>query len=105
MAVSGVFIYLQGGKPILDYLMGQLDTSAEGYLRVDREMQTTIPDVYAVGDLLCSHVKQAVIAAADGVVAAIAAEKHLHGHKVLQPDWHKPDVRHCITERQSVIIV
>jgi thioredoxin reductase (NADPH) len=86
--VSGIFIYLQGGKPITDYLMGQLETSAEGCLRVDREMQTSVPGVYAVGDLLCSHVKQAVIAASDGVVAAIAAEKSLHGHKTLQPDWH-----------------
>lgn len=88
VAVSGVFIYLQGGKPIIDYLPDQIEPSAEGCLRVDREMQTTLPGVYAVGDLLCSHVKQAVIAAADGVVAAMAAEKHLHGRKMLQFDWH-----------------
>ncbi|MBX3084227.1 MAG: FAD-dependent oxidoreductase [Anaerolineae bacterium] len=88
LPVAGVFIYLQGGKPIIDYLMGQLETTPEGCLRVDREMQTSAAGVFAVGDLLCSHVKQAVIASADGVVAAIAAEKFLHGHKVLQPDWH-----------------
>jgi thioredoxin reductase (NADPH) len=86
--VDGVFIYLQGGKPILDYLMDQLQPTTDGCLRVDREMQTAIPGVYAIGDLLCNHVKQAVIAAADGVTAAIAVEKHLHGHKALQPDWH-----------------
>jgi thioredoxin reductase (NADPH) len=86
--VSGVFIYLQGGKPIIDYLLGQIEPSVDGCLRVDREMQTAIRGVYAVGDLLCNHVKQAVIAAADGVVAAMAAEKHLHGRKVLQRDWH-----------------
>jgi len=85
---SGVFVYLQGGKPITDYLMGQLETSNEGCLRVDREMQTSIPGIFAVGDLLCSHVKQAVIAASDGVIAAIAAEKSLRGHKMLQTDWH-----------------
>jgi len=88
LPVDDVFIYLQGGKPILDYILEQIQPSAEGCLRVDREMQTAIPGVYAVGDLLCNHIKQAVIAAADGVIAAIAVEKHLHNHKALQPDWH-----------------
>jgi len=88
LPVEGAFVYLQGGQPVVDYLMGQLPVSPNGCLVVNDEMQTGVPGVFAVGDLLCSHVKQAVIAAADGVIAAIAAEKHLHGHKVLQPDWH-----------------
>lgn len=85
--VQGVFVYLQGAKPITDYLGGQLETSNEGCLTVDREMQTTIPGVFAVGDLLCTHVKQAVIAAADGVVAATAMDRYLHGRKQVTHDW------------------
>jgi thioredoxin reductase (NADPH) len=88
LPVSGVFVYLQGGQPIVDYLMGQLQTSPEGCLIVDHERQTTIPGVFAVGDLLCSHVKQAVIAASDGVIAAIAAEKHVRERKALVVDWN-----------------
>jgi thioredoxin reductase (NADPH) len=87
LPVEGAFIYLQGGRPITDYLMGQLETTEEGCMVVDREMQTSIPGVFAVGDLLCSHVKQAVIAAADGVIAAIAAEKYIRGRDKLQTDW------------------
>jgi thioredoxin reductase (NADPH) len=87
LPVEGVFVFLQGAKPITDYLMGQLETTDTGCLVVDREMQTSIPGVFAVGDLLCSHVKQAVIAASDGVIAAIAADKHIHGRKKLQTDW------------------
>jgi len=87
LPVQGVFIYLQGAKPITDYLMGQLDTTPEGCLVVDREMQTSVPGVFAVGDLLCSHVKQAVIAAADGVMAAMAVDKYLRGRQKLQADW------------------
>ena len=87
LPVSGAFVYLQGGLPITDYLMAQLETTAEGCLSVDREMQTAIPGVFAVGDLLCTHVKQAVIAAADGVIAAIAADKQIHGREKLQMDW------------------
>jgi thioredoxin reductase (NADPH) len=50
-------------------------------------MQTTIPGVFAVGDLLCTHVKQAVIAASDGVIAAIAVDRYIHGRDKLRIDW------------------
>lgn len=87
LPVEGVFIYLQGAKPITDYLLGQVETTPEGCLAVDREMQTSIPGVFAVGDLLCTHVKQAVIAASDGVIAAMAADKYLNGRAQLRQDW------------------
>lgn len=85
--VAGAFLYLQGGKPITDYLMGQVETKPDGCLVVDDEMQTTIPGVFAVGDLLCTHVKQAVIAASDGAIAAIAADKYVNQRKKLRTDW------------------
>lgn len=87
LPVEGVFVYLQGGKPITDFVAGQLEISEEGCLQVDRENQTAIPGVYAVGDVLCSHVKQAVIAASDGAVAAISAEKWLRGKARYRMDW------------------
>ena len=87
LPVEGVFVYLQGGKPITDFVAGQLEISEEGCLQVDRENQTAIPGVYAVGDVLCSHVKQAVIAASDGAVAAISAEKWLRGKARYRTDW------------------
>ncbi len=87
LPVEGVFVYLQGGKPITDFVAGQLEISEEGCLQVDRENQTAIPGVYAVGDVLCSHLKQAVIAASDGAVAAISAEKWLRGKARYRNDW------------------
>ena len=87
LLVEGVFVYLQGGKPITDFVAGQLEISEEGCLQVDRENQTAIPGVYAVGDVLCSHVKQAVIAASDGAIAAISAEKWLRGKSRYRMDW------------------
>ena len=63
--------------------------SESGCLLVDKEYQTTIPGVFAVGDLLCSHIKQAVVAAADGAVAAMAVEKVLRGRKQITVDWSK----------------
>ncbi len=87
--VSGAFIYLQGGRPITDFLQGQLETSAKGCLAVDREYTTAIPRVFAVGDLLCDHIKQAVVAAGEGAVAGIAVEKALRGRKQMLVDWSK----------------
>jgi thioredoxin reductase (NADPH) len=89
LPVSGVFIYLQGGRPITDFLQGQLETSESGCLAVDNEFRTTIPGVFAVGDLLCNHVKQAVVAAAEGAVAGIAAKKTLRGRDKMIADWSK----------------
>lgn len=89
LAVTGAFIYLQGGKPITDFLSGQLELNGNGCLSVNEEYQTTLPGLYAVGDLICNHVKQAVVAAADGAVAAMAVEKNLRGRSQVSVDWSK----------------
>lgn len=87
LAVEGAFVYLQGRLPITDFVQGQLEINGEGCLNVDRENQTAIMGVYAVGDVLCTHIKQAVISASDGAVAAISAEKYLRGKTRLSVDW------------------
>jgi thioredoxin reductase (NADPH) len=89
LPVTGAFIYLQGARPITDFLGGQLPLSDTGCMVVDNEFKTAVPGVYAVGDVLCNHVKQAVVAAAEGAVAAMAVEKHLHGRKQIVADWAK----------------
>ena len=87
LAVKGVFIYLQGGVPITDFLQRQIETSAQGCILVNPEFQTNVPGVFAVGDVLCQHIKQAVIAAADGATAGIAVEKYLRGRAKMGVDW------------------
>jgi thioredoxin reductase (NADPH) len=84
---AGAFIYLQEGKPILDFAGGQLATTGDGCLKVDDVFQTSVPGVFAAGDVLCKHVKQAVIAAAEGAQAAIAADRYLSDSPSLKPDW------------------
>jgi thioredoxin reductase (NADPH) len=87
LPVSGVFIYLQGGRPITEFLDGQLETTETGCVKVDDTMQTSIPGIFAAGDVLCNHLKQAVIAAAEGARAAVAVERYLSGREKLSPDW------------------
>ncbi|HPH98533.1 MAG TPA: FAD-dependent oxidoreductase [Anaerolineaceae bacterium] len=87
--VSGAFLYLHGNKPITDFLQEQLEINETGCLVVDHDYQTAIPGVFAVGDVLCNHVKQVVISAAEGAVAGIAVDKVLHGRKQMVVDWAK----------------
>jgi len=87
LPVSAVFVYLQGNRPITDFLYGELPTSPTGCLEVGEAMDTAIAGVFAVGDVLCNHVKQVVVAAAEGARAAMAAERFLSGRERLRPDW------------------
>jgi thioredoxin reductase (NADPH) len=66
-----------------------LEVTDNGCIVVNREFQTAAAGVYAIGDVLCNHVKQAVIAAGDGSVAGIAVEKYLSGRKRMAFDWVK----------------
>lgn len=87
--VAGAFVYLQGGRPITDFLQGQLEISDSGCLVVDSEFMTAVPGVFAVGDVLCNHIKQVVVAAGEGAVAGMAVEKVLRGRKQIKADWAK----------------
>ena len=87
LAVSGVFLYLQGRKPITDFLQGQVLLSESGCVQVDESYMTSVPGVAAVGDLLCTHLRQVVVAAGDGARAAMAIQRYLTGREQLRPDW------------------
>lgn len=88
ISLAGVFIFLQGNKPVTDYLMGMVPTTDAGCVIINRETyETQVPGVFAIGDLLCTEIKQAVIAASEGCQAAIHAEKRLRGRQKALRDW------------------
>jgi thioredoxin reductase (NADPH) len=84
---SGVFIYLPGSAPILDFIGDALDVTEAGCIHVRLDRSTSIPGVFAAGDVLCSYLQQAVVAAADGAIAAMSAEKHVRGRTKPRSDW------------------
>ena len=77
--VDGVFMLLSGNAPITEFLAGQVKLSEEGCIEVDSSAATSVAGVYAVGDVTCIHPNQAIIAAAEGVIAALSIDKHLRG--------------------------
>ena len=89
VTVTGAFVYLQGGKPITDYLMEQVPCGEAGGIVADKEYSTSLPGVYAVGDVLDDHIKQVIVSAAEGATAGIAVEKFLRGRKKMTVDWGK----------------
>jgi thioredoxin reductase (NADPH) len=88
LAVSGVFVYLSGSKPVVDFLQGAVALSEEGCILTNTAMETNVPGVMAAGDVICTEARQVVLAAASGCLAALSAEKHIFGRKKAKPDWH-----------------
>jgi thioredoxin reductase (NADPH) len=87
--LSGVFVYLHGNKPITDFLAGTLTIGEDGCIPVNCMMETSIPGVLAAGDVTCTEIRQVVVAASQGCIAALAAEKYLYKRTRYKMDWAK----------------
>lgn len=68
--VKALFIYV-GYAPKTDFANGLNITNEAGYVVVDQNYETTIPGIYAAGDIIIKKVYQIVTAASEGATAAI----------------------------------
>ena len=73
---DGVFISI-GRKPATELVGGQLELDENGYVIAGEETETSIPGVYAVGDVRTKKLRQVVTAVADGAAAVHMAEEFL----------------------------
>jgi thioredoxin reductase (NADPH) len=89
LELSGVFVYLHGNKPVVDFLYGAIETAMDGCIPVGKMMETSAPGVFAAGDVTCTEVRQVVVAASQGCLAALSAEKYLYKRKNYRMDWAK----------------
>ncbi|MFF1876545.1 thioredoxin-disulfide reductase [Leifsonia sp. NPDC058230] len=77
LALQGLFIAI-GNDPRVHLVHGQLDLTPEGTIAVaGRSSKTKVAGVFAAGDVIDPHYRQAVTAAASGTVAALDAEQYL----------------------------
>jgi thioredoxin reductase (NADPH) len=76
LEVNGVFVAV-GYRPNTGYLEGVLTLSQEKTIVVDDSMATSVPGVFAAGDIRAGSPRQVSCAVGDGAIAAISAEKYL----------------------------
>jgi len=77
LEVAGIFIAI-GLKPNTQFLKGILPLDEVGYIITNDVMETSIPSIFAAGDIRHNSARQAITAAGDGATAALSAEKFLN---------------------------
>jgi thioredoxin reductase (NADPH) len=80
LPVGGVFIFI-GFTP--NQIKDHANHDQLGFFLTDERMQTSIPGLFAVGDIRAQPVRQITNATADGTVAAVMAHKYLEEHHLL----------------------
>jgi len=80
LKTDGVFIFV--GMVPNTKMFEDIEKDESGYIKVNLyDMSTNIPGVFAAGDCISKYLRQAITAAADGAIAAVAAEKYVDNIK------------------------
>lgn len=74
--IEGVFPYI-GFTPNCEHFSGQLKQDEKGFIVTDETMSTSIPGVFAIGDVRTTPLRQVITAVADGAVAGVSVAKYL----------------------------
>jgi thioredoxin reductase (NADPH) len=76
LSVDAFFIFI-GTRPNTGFLCSEIKTNEEGFVIADQNMETSVPGVYAVGDVRNTPLRQVVTAVGDAAIAAVCAEKYV----------------------------
>lgn len=71
LRIDGLFVAI-GHEPKVDFLDFEIDKSPNGYVITNENMQTSVKNVYACGDVVQKHFRQVITACADGAIAGNA---------------------------------
>jgi len=78
LVVSGVFVSV-GSQPATGYLKGLLTLNEVGAIVANERLETSVPGIFAAGDIRSNSIRQVIGAAGDGAVAAVNAGKYISG--------------------------
>ncbi|MGA1793458.1 MAG: NAD(P)/FAD-dependent oxidoreductase [Thermoplasmatota archaeon] len=87
LETDGIFVYLQGSKPGVEFLVDDLQKGDNNCLAVDENMSASLPGIFAVGDVTCRKVRQISLAVGEGCKAALAAESYVKGKDKAHSQW------------------
>jgi thioredoxin reductase (NADPH) len=102
ISIAGLFLAI-GSKPNTKIFENKLELDKMGYIKINNNFQTSISDVYAVGDIVDPVFKQAITAAGDGAKAAILLQKSLDEQKPSKENTKKDLVKKSSDQTFSVI--
>lgn len=85
MAIDGLFIFI-GFEPNNELVPAGVRLSSEGFVITDDQCATSIPGIYAIGDLREKYARQIVLSAADGCMAALSAAHYVETRKAKESD-------------------
>lgn len=74
--MDGIFIY-KGWTPNSSFVKDLVKCDKDGYIITNEDMETSVPGIYAAGDIRIKTVRQIATATSDGVIAAIKAEHYI----------------------------
>jgi thioredoxin reductase (NADPH) len=80
LAANAMFVFV-GFRPNTGIIEGHVKHDSMGYLLTDDKMMTSIPGLFAAGDVRSQLTRQVTTAVGDATTAAIAAEKYIKGLK------------------------
>jgi len=77
LKAQGAFVFI-GQLPETGFIKDLGITNKWGYIEANAKMQTKIPGIYGIGDVLDKELRQIITAASDGSIAAVEATKHVN---------------------------